>query len=479
MKASDFVPPIINKLFSSKVEVKSSSLQFWPDSSFPEFLLDGGNGDLSAFAAIKLYEQVMPFFNAVDMRSQGVSGIQPRIFDRVTSQFLPNNELIELLRKPNADVSQVEFLEQISSFYDITGDAFILATGRIENPPIELATIPPQSITFASTSNKFGMLHVPDSITVNNTGGEVTKFKAQEDPRLGLRYINQFGDKELWHIRSFNPVRNSSRFRGMSRARSVWIELQQFQEGNINNLSLLKRGTRISMAWVNNRGEELTETQWSRMQEEAQKYAGSKNTGGTPVLDGMDIKSIQSSNKDMQFKDLQESMLARISTIYGIPLALLLPQTMTFNNLQTAMLQLADRAILPLTNRIYTELTRFLMPRYKNMGNIDLRYNQNDIEALKLRMIETAKAQSEIQVNTTDELRAVIGYEELAENGDQVMVDSSKIPLGEDAFTADNLKVPGVASKFVELMRQVKNKDGCQKYKDEEIKLMVEENELQ
>ena len=176
----------------------------------------------------------------------------------------------------------------------------------------------------------------------------------------------------------------------------------------------------------------------------------------------------------MQYKDLQEIMLARVSTIYRIPLPLLMSTTMTFNNLATAMLQLFDGAVAPLATKMYSELTRFLLPRYKGMEKIEFKFNENDIPALRLRMIETAKAQSEIDVNTTNEVRASIGYEALENGGDVVMVDATKIPLGSDAFIQDNLATPGSASKFIDLMTEVKFEDGTQKFSDMEIKEMAD-----
>lgn len=474
MNWREFVPPIITKRLPG-AEKKSNINNFFPTGdSFPEFLLLGGNADLSAFASILLWKDVMPFNNAVGYRSDGFSMIPPRLWDNSSNEFI-DGEPLELLKTPNADVSQNEFLEQMSSFYDITGDCFILATGRIEKPPLELAIISPQSVEFGITSTKFGMLHVPDVITVNNAGGGRTRFMAEDDRILGLRFISADQDKELWHIRAFNPLRSSSNFRGTSKARPVWREMQQYIEGNKNNLSMLIRGMRPSGVWVNNRNEELTDTQWSRLKEEAQKYAGSQNAGGVPILDGMDFREAKLTNRDMQYKDLQEAMLSRVSTIYRIPLALLLSDTMTFNNLETSMLQLFDGAVAPLTIKMYSELTRFLLPRYKGMENTVFKFNENDIQALRLRMIETAKAQSEIEVNTTDEIRSTIGYEPLEDGGDVVMVGIDKIPLGTDRFTADNLTTPGSPSKYMNLMAEVKNQDGSRRYSDAEIKQMADE----
>ena len=478
MKLADFVPKTIKRRFFQKEEQKGLPLEFWPTGqSFPEFLLVGGNGDLAAFQAIGFYEDSMPLYNAVDMRSTGVASIQPKLWDIEKREFLPqDSDPLKLLENPNADVTQQEFFEQLTSYYDITGDSFIVATGRLERPPLELAVIPPQRVEFSSMSDRFGVLHVPNEIRVNLSTGGIETFFSREDKDLGLRYVNRTEDRELWHIRSFNPRRSGTVFRGMSRARPIWIELQQYVSGNLNNLSTLKRGTRLSMAWVNNRSEELTETQWDRLQEEAQKYAGSENAGGTPILDGMDVKLTQATNRDMDYRQLQNSMFARISTQYRIPLPLLLQETMTLNNLQTANLQLWDGAILPLCGKIYSELTRFLLPRYDGFENARFNFDETTIEALRFRMIETAKTQAEVEVNTVDELRTQMGYEELEQGGDVVLTDLNKVPLGTDMDTRDNLRSPGSPAKFMQMMREVKDTDGQPRYTEAQIKAMANEH---
>lgn len=451
-----------------RVEVKSSPF-ITNNVSFTEFLRGGENGDLSAFAAIRLYQKAMPLFNAVDMRATAFSQIPIRLWDKSSEEFVDGHPVLDLLAKPNADLSQVEFLEQIASFYDITGDSFTVATGRLAAPPLELINIGPQFINFGFASD-FGLLNVPSTINVeiSNTASGIAKFNAQEEGELGLRFVARTDDKEIWHMRTFSPTRSGSDFWGMSRARPVWLEIEQYLSGNNTNLSMLKRGTRLSLAWVNNRGEELTDVQWDRLQEQAQKYAGDVNAGGTPILDGMDVKDIQSTNKDMEFKDLQEAMVSRISTVYGIPLPLLLSASMTLNNLETSMLQFFDRAVLPLTNRLYNELTRFLMPRYPDSENLEFRFNESDISSLRARMIETAKKQSEVAVNTDNELRTTMGYEPLVTGGDVVFKPMGSVPQGVDGFTDDELQPGAVKRRFVQLLEE-------RGYDSVEIKQMVEE----
>lgn len=448
-----FDPRELNKANSNRdIDTRSYS---YPDQSFTEFLYNGGHGDLSAFAAIELYKKTMPLFNAVDMRATAFSQIPIRLWDKKKLEFIDDHPVLELLEKPNADMSQMEFLEQISNYYDITGNSFTVATGTINKPPLELINIPPQFINFGF-GGQFGLLNIPSQIDVNVIDGSrgSSTFRAEENMALGLRFISPSQDKEIWHSRTFNPTRSGSNFWGMSRARSVWLEIEQYLSGNKTNLSMLKRGTRLSMAWVNKRSEALTDTQWSRLKSEGEKYAGDTNAGGTPILDGMEVMSMQVTNRDMEFKDLQESMFSRISTNFAIPLPLLLSQSMTLDNLKTSMLQFYDRSVLPVTKRHYNELTRFLLPRYKDSEDLEFKFNESDVSALRARMIDTAKAQSEVGVSTDNELRSVIGYEALPEGGDVVWKPFNLVPQGVDGFTNDNLTKPKVKANFIKMLEE-------------------------
>ena len=440
--------------------------------SFPEFLLERGFTDLSAYAAILLYKQAMPLFNSVDKRGTYFSHIPIRIRDE-DKKLVNDHPSFELFKRPNSDLTTNEFLYQISSYLDVTGNSFILGTGRVERPPVEVMTVAPHRTTFGFGKDRFGFLNIPESIRISESNiGQVT-FWAEDTPDKGLRYYNRDRDMELWHIRQFNPLRSSANFWGMSKALPVWLELQNYISGNNTNWSMLKRGTRLSMAWVNNTGTPLTDDQWNRMQEEAQRYSGDVNSHGTPVLDGMDVKTIQQTNRDMEFKDLQDNMLFRVSTIYGIPLAMLAPQTMTLNNLETSMLQLYDNAIIPLSLYIYAELSNFLMPRF-GTPNLNYSFSPHDIPALQSRIIANVEKQQKISVNTDNEIRTLLGDEEI-DGGDAVYKPVSLVPVGQDRFTEDNLQEPVKRMQFIKFMKRHKNLDGSQKYSPEELEVMADQ----
>lgn len=455
----------------TRIEYKSNS---FPTTSFADFLSSGGNHDLANIVAIQMYMDAMPLFAAVDIRARNFSQIPIRVWDKQKSEFLDDHPALELLDNPNADVTGSEFLYQYASYFDITGDSFLFAGGRVVNPPLEIATIPPQRISFGF-GHRFGILHVPDTIRVTTHGQGTSNFESQ-DVKGTIRFYER-EDRELWHTRQFNPMRSSANFWGMSRAKPIFLEIQQYLSGNNTNWSMLKRGTRISMAWVNKRGEELTELQWTRLQEEGQKYAGDLNVGGTPILDGVDIANTSQSNRDMEFKELQEAMLSRTLSTYGIPLPLFLDKSMTLSNMETSMLQLFDNAVIPLTNYLYDELTRFILKRYPNSENLEFRFNEGDITALRVRIVENASRQNLINVNTIDEIRTLLGDEALASGGDVILKPATLIPVGQDGLTDDNLTKP-TASKFRELMIEVKSATGERVYSDEAIQTICDERGL-
>ncbi len=456
--------------------------------SFPEYLSSVGLYDLSAYAAIQLYLQAMPFFDAVDRRAQAFAAIPVRVWDTKAKEFVEDHPALELLAQPNADISQTEFLESISSFYDITGESFIIGTGQINKPPLELISETPVEFSFGALSPKFGLLNIPSQIfrggmTTSTSGTRV--FVPEETENSTLRFYNSLQNQELWVMRSFNPFKKNT-FRGLPRALPVWYEIQQYVAGNRSNLSFLKRGARLSMAWINKTAGpdgELTPVQFERLQQEAQKYSGAENAGGTPILDGMEIQTFQSTNKDMEYAELQKQTLSRVFNTYRIPLALILDSTMTLNNLETAMLHFFDDSVLPHANRIYNELTRFLMPRYDNSENLVFKFDENEIPALRARMIAGAKEQNSIGVNTTDEIRDMLGDEPLPEGGDTVLVPANLIPLGttfetEEVVEVDDEEELTGAKAFFAIMENRLDEKGNRVFSDEQIVAMALEQRL-
>lgn len=391
---------------------------------------NNSNYYLSLDRTLELYEQCSPFFMVIDKIVSAYISVPFVLKDTKTGEFITEHPVLDLLKNPSSGDTEYTFKEQLASSFLITGNCFLLATGNVNNPPLEVYNLSPR---FFSTN---GIVSNPYSFTPEvfrySNYKSVINFTSQET-LTGLRYYKD-DIQELYHIKRFNALQSQTNVFGMSKGYPLMREIEQYVSGNINNISLLKRGARPSMAWVNNRGEELTEQQWERLTEEARKYSGSENAGGTPILDGMDAKELGQSNRDMQFKEMQESMITRIANVYGVPIALLVDSAMTLNNLQTARLLLDKDAVIPLAKRINEDLTRFLLPRYDDTENLEFSIDLTEVESLKPEVLANAQAMASLRVNTIDEIRTEIGYENLEEGGDELVgsVGSISFDDGED-----------------------------------------------
>jgi len=131
-------------------------------------------------------------------------------------------------------------------------------------------------------------------------------------------------------------------------------------------------------------------------------------------------------------------MEVRISQRYDIPIPLLKDNAATYNNFAVAQFAFYHDAILPHADLLLGELTAWLMPKFKNSENLVLTYDASDIPALRLRNFEEAKVLRQIASNTDNEIRTIIGYENI-EGGDVVFKPANQLPMDTLANYADTL----------------------------------------
>ena len=470
-----------HKVFSG-TEVKSAGSSSYYDLSFYDYLGGSNRGDLRALEAIRLYKQCMPFFRAVELRAEAFSSIPFRVYETTTKSFVESHPILDLLGengKPNPKDSLSLYKKGLSSFRDITGESFCVATGMKGQPPREISNVKPQEITMGVTNSRVsGMYEVPGSYRWNTTYFDETFKIDSELVGNSFRYWNDLETREIWQGLDFNPTLSCVNHRGLSKASPISLEIQQFVEGNTNNLSVLSRGARPSVAWVSQLDQPLTDEQYERWKEQVTSYEGAINAGKQVLVDAVEPKVISTTNKDMEFKENRKAVRTDIFVEYQIPLALVSPEQMTLDNLKTSIFQLYDLSVLPHADNLLTELTLFLMPRYPDSENLILTYNPIDIAPLKERAIEENSKLVSMAILTDNELRSRIGYEEL-EGGNSVWKQTSLAPAESDLFTGDNLRTPDNGEKhralteFVKHCLNLETKDGKRAHSDAEIRKMA------
>lgn len=391
---------------------------FSPYMSFVNYLALNGYSNLSAFQSMNYFIQVSPLYDAIDRIATEASNIGLYVQNKKTEKFSDMHAVLDLLEKPNTDMIGLEFWHQIVAYYLITGNAYIVATGDVDKPPLELFAISPEYITLIPderdgytkevlyNSNQFNIKFVRK--IVNGRHRFYEYVEGDDKPK-----------REIWHIRKFNPIRGITNNYGLSPEASCYFEIEQYIKAGIHNLSLLNRGGRPSGALTV--AETLADDAFSRLQEQMDRfYAGAENAGRLLLLDsGVDYKEMGMSNKDMDFEQLKKDLTLKLYNVFKIPIPLISPDSMTYSNYATAVLSLYDFAVLPIETRLTKELTAFLCYRYGIEKTDRITYNKDNISALQLRRNEELTLVKNLNVNTINEIRAMRG-DEPANGGDDI-----------------------------------------------------------
>jgi HK97 family phage portal protein len=282
-----------------------------------------------------------------------------------------------------------------------------------------------------------------------------------------MRYFNG-SDRELWHVKDFNPNASSTNFHGASKLNSIYYEIEQHLSGSRHNLSLLKRGGRLTGA-VKVDGV-LDDPQFERLKAEIQNnIAGADNAGYVPLFEGgADFVEMGKSNRDMDFANLMQSKAETIFTRLNIPLPLITASAMTMNNYSVAQIALYDNAVLPLVSKLFGELTLFLGARFGLNEDESLSCDPATIPALQSRRLTNLLMQSKLNVLSDNETRSMMGREGY-DGGDSIYKPANMVAVGDDSDDSGNRDKPATRQKFIEIMIEQKDIDGNRKWDDKQI----------
>ncbi len=401
----------------------------------------GFNSNLSTFESLRFYGSVAPVNLAVNKVVDQSQTIPPVVINQ--NDKVRPHPVLKLLENPNAATTQNEFMRALGIYYLVTGNAYIMATGNINQAPLELFAINPSQVSvIASNFDLF-----PDTIDALFGNGSIS-FKRQSalnsmgDKRI--RFVAN-GNKEIWHIRDFNPLGQT--LIGMSPLQPIIPEIQQYINASIHNNSLLSRGATISGIFSLEDSEtQLTQDQQDKLRDQIEKFYSGVNNAGTAFLSSkIKFDPITQSHRDMDFGELKESVMQMIVNVLKIPLPLVVSDNMAFNNVDNATLALYDNAVLPLAHRIFNELSLFLLPRYAGSEQLKISFVTNNLPALAPRRNAELNKLKDLNVLTIDEVRQLAGKEPLKSGGDQVYIPANLVPVGDDNFTEDQPAKPVAA----------------------------------
>ncbi|UCF50264.1 MAG: phage portal protein [Thermoplasmatales archaeon] len=407
---------------------------------------------LTITQAIEYYRNVGPLKKAINLITKGFLSIPILLQNIKTGEFRDDSLVLELLNKPNADVSGHEFKEQLSNFFLISGNSFLEATGNPSRPALEIYSLGPQHFNI-----------IPDTLDgrayeyqYNGYNQTINYFRNELDGRY--RFYTRDELKELWHIRYFNPLNSVNNLFGGAQIESIISDIEQYKRSSNHNLSLLKNGARLSAILL--KEGVLSDDQFNKLKAQVNnELTGDNNAGKVMLAESgtgkMDLKELSQTNRDMDFKDNKKDNRFEIYKNFDIPIPLISPDHMTMDNYNEARQAVYDDAILPNADRLLNELTIFLQPRYPELRDWKLSYNEQEITALLERSNDNIKMKKDSGVLSINEIRSLYDYEPVPD-GDVIFRQSSLVPIDEDFDSMDDISEEDeeeVKSSFQNILR--------------------------
>ncbi|WP_428983041.1 phage portal protein [Pseudohoeflea coraliihabitans] len=309
----------------------------------------------------------------------------------------PRHPVLDLLARPNGQVSGTEFLETLYGHLLISGNAWLDAIAGGDGL-IGLQILRPDRVrTIAG----------PDGWPVAHEYGVGNKRR---------RYpVDPVAGRGLLHLRLFHPLDDHAGFPPLGAAQ---MALDLHNQSSTWNKALLDNSARPSGALVYQPkdGGNLTEEQFDRLKQQLEEgYQGASRAGRPMLLEGgLDWKAMGLTPRDMDFVEARNGAARDIALALGVPPMLIgIPGDLTYANYQEANRAFCRQTVLPLVARTAAALSNWLAPVYG--AGIRLDFDADRLPGLEAEREALWNRLSRADFLTADEKREALGYQALGE----------------------------------------------------------------
>jgi HK97 family phage portal protein len=351
------------------------------------------------------------------------------------------DDLYKLIERPNPLQAWPEFFENFWGFMDITGNAYAhgveLSDGRIS----EMWNMPPQLTRIKADKEFEGLIRA-----------YILEYYGQQHPIPAHTVL---------HIKYWNPDYSipGSHLYGMSPLRAAALSVASSNDGLQALTSSYRNMGAAGMAFPKDKDvEQLTPAQRDALSKEIQTATGPKFSKSVLVTSvEMGWQSFGLSPVDLQILEALKHVGRSIFSIYGVSSELGNdPDNKTNSNKKESRKGLYMDTVIPQTERIYSELNRFLTKPYRdNEGNLKearfpkrhIDYDVSAIEALVDDMAKKVDWLARAYWLTLDEKRVAMDYDESDnELAKELWIPAGMMPIGELGF--DDMELRELAQNY-------------------------------
>jgi len=198
-----------------------------------------------------------------------------------------SHPILKVLSNPNPSEGCNLFLESITSYRQISGNAFILAVKNSEGEVSELYSLRPDRVSILTDKRGF-----------------ISAYVYSSDEREVKYPVDKLtGRSQILHLKNFHPLNDHF---GLSSIEPAAYSIDQHNNAARWNQSLLQNGAKPSGALVVNNDKNggsanLTDEQFMRVKSQIEdQFMGADNAGKPILLEGgLDWKEMSLSPKDM------------------------------------------------------------------------------------------------------------------------------------------------------------------------------------
>ncbi|WND02047.1 phage portal protein [Temperatibacter marinus] len=336
------------------------------------------------------YQRNVIVNRSINMVARGVASI-PITLHR-SGERLVRHKALDLVKKPNPLQKGTGLLYNMTGYYLIAGNSYLLSLGPPEGQPKELWLLRPDLV-------------------------KVSLYPQSIDPLFSYgqgEQLRHFDRQSVLHWHSFNPL---CEWHGFSPLETAATAIDLHNESSRWNLSLIKNGGCPSgVLYQEDAADSLTEGQFSRLKAQVNDhYSGAVNAGRPLLLEGgLKWQDMSISPSDMDWHRGKNMSAREIALAFGVPSQLVgIPDSQTYSNMAEARLSLWEETILPLHQEILNHLNAWLLPRYDE--DLEFKADLEAVPALDLKRSRKIDRLNKATFMTLNEKREALGLDPIQE----------------------------------------------------------------
>lgn len=334
--------------------------------------------------------------NAINLIAKSAASIELKVHKIMNGikYEVTDHPIINVLKYPHPLMSGTEMLEQIYTYRQIHGNAFLLFNNSKEQARIY--SLRPDRVNVLAGAN------------FTPLGYRYTVDEQHQDYFIDMAN----GHCEILHIKNFHPL---SDWYGLSSIEAAAYSIDQHNQAGAWNQALLQNGARpsgvVTVKDTDGKPATLSVEQFNRVKNMIdESFTGSTNAGKPILLEGgLEWKDMSLSPRDMDFISSKHSSARDIALAFGVPPQILgIPGDNTYNNLKEARVSLWEQTIIPLIDNTLRHLNRWLVLLYDK--NFEISYNKDSIPALCQYRNSFWRSIDKINFINADEKRTICGF---------------------------------------------------------------------